>query len=89
MAQNIPPHQPLYDYPPDTGGVDWELADYDTQLEGLREVHMSTLAQSLVSYLQDDAVDHDSEDDLEERSQINDSSSDSGSEFQLVTIDFN
>jgi hypothetical protein len=87
IAQNIPPHQTLSDYPTESGGIDWESADYDTRLEDLHGVHMSSLAQSLVSYLQED---YDSDDDQEERSQINDSSSDSeSSEFQSVKINFN
>jgi hypothetical protein len=79
MAQNVALHQPLQNFPADIGGVNWDTADYDTQLEDLREVQMTMLAQNFVNQLQDDDNGYDSNDDPEERSQINTSSdSDSG-----------
>lgn len=62
-----------------TGVVDWSSADYVTQLDDSYEVRMtSQLAQNLADYLEGD-YDPGSDDEVEERSQLDDSSdSDSG-----------
>ncbi|KAJ7850959.1 hypothetical protein B0H13DRAFT_1905436 [Mycena leptocephala] len=84
IAKSSTLQQPLYNYPTDSSGVDWDSADYDTQLPDLGTVHMTALAQNFVNYLKDGDIDHDSDDDLEERSQINNSSdSDNDMTFNL------
>ncbi|KAJ6521031.1 hypothetical protein B0H19DRAFT_1086555 [Mycena capillaripes] len=72
QSQPQPPRS-HYDYvDPSTGVVDWSSAGYDTQLEESHEVRMSTqLAQNLVQYLDGD---WDSDNDFEERSQLDNSS---------------
>lgn len=77
MARSSATYQPVHNHAADISGVDWDAADYDTQLEGLRDIHMTTLAQNFVTYLKEGDIDHDSDDDSDERSQVN-SSSDSG-----------
>lgn len=66
------PPRSHYDYvDPSAGVVDWSSADYDTHLGESHEVRMSTqLAQNLAGYL-DGNWDPDSDDDFEERSQLN------------------
>ncbi|KAJ7817464.1 hypothetical protein B0H14DRAFT_3742133 [Mycena olivaceomarginata] len=73
IQSNTGPHLDNY-LATDTGGVDWGHADYDARLEEPQEIRMTTqLAQNLVDYLRDSDLD-DSDDDLEERSQIDNSS---------------
>jgi hypothetical protein len=89
IAKSSTLQQPLYNYPTDSSGVDWDSADYDTQLPDLGTVHMTALAQNFVNYLKDGDIDHDSDDDLEERSQINNSSdSDNGDYLRFFRYDF-
>ncbi|KAJ7177170.1 hypothetical protein C8R46DRAFT_989326 [Mycena filopes] len=71
------PEEPLQEYAFNPLHVDWDGADYDTQLEDSHEVRMTALlAQNLVNYLQDGDIDHSSEDDADERSEIETSSDD-------------
>ncbi|KAJ7699834.1 hypothetical protein B0H14DRAFT_3652401 [Mycena olivaceomarginata] len=56
----------------ETGVVDWALADYDTDLAEPLQAHL--LAQDLAEYLRNGDIDHNSDDDSEERSQFSKSS---------------
>jgi hypothetical protein len=65
--------------------VDWSSVDYDTQLDESHEVRMTAqLAQNLADYLDGD-YDPDSNDEVEERSQLDSSSdSDNGESLNFV-----
>lgn len=66
----------------ETGVVDWALADYDTDLAEPLQAHL--LAQDLAEYLRNGDIDHNSDDDSEERSQFSKSSeSDNGKHILL------